>query len=212
MSDTISLFPQYRLRMDPDSRAVAKRNMRRMGKKWSPRNYDYYGPLKFHKSDYYVSAKTTSSGARLGSGSTSKLPSLQFPACLDCGRRFPAEMSHYSTTSAYEKKDGSVSRLPVNTIWSRTCRGCLAGRKKRAAESRVRDAAYAWLKSNVSCVDCGRWYSAGAMEFDHLPEFDKVGDVSAIAQRGSLSQFIDEIAKCEIVCANCHRVRTDGRS
>jgi len=63
---------------------------------------------------------------------------------------------------------------------------------------------------DVPCADCGgRWPPVG-MDFDHLR--DKEIEVSRLVQRaGSWKKILDEIGKCEIVCAACHRVRTMNR-
>jgi hypothetical protein len=50
------------------------------------------------------------------------------------------------------------------------------------------------------------------MQWDHLPGAPKVDEVSNLVRRGFRRQSIlDEIAKCELVCANCHAVRTHDR-
>ena len=42
-----------------------------------------------------------------------------------------------------------------------------------------------------------------------MRERDKVLDVSALSREGySLNKLKQEIAKCDVVCANCHRRRT----
>ena len=56
------------------------------------------------------------------------------------------------------------------------------------------------------CTDCGE-RDIVVLEFDH--QRDKVLDVSVLAREGySLVRLKQEIAKCEVVCANCHRRRT----
>lgn len=56
------------------------------------------------------------------------------------------------------------------------------------------------------CVDCGET-DIVVLEFDH--QRDKLLDVSALSREGySLARLKQEIAKCEVVCANCHRRRT----
>ena len=60
------------------------------------------------------------------------------------------------------------------------------------------------------CVDCGGTFHPYAMDFDHVGD-DKVKDVSDLIQCASWQAVLDEIAKCELVCANCHRVRTYNR-
>lgn len=64
-------------------------------------------------------------------------------------------------------------------------------------------------KCNSQCKDCG-FSDPRCLEFDHLR--DKEFNVSQMAQRGlSWDRILKEINKCEVVCANCHRVRTHTR-
>lgn len=60
-----------------------------------------------------------------------------------------------------------------------------------------------------SCVDCGEqdWV---VLEFDHL--HDKRKSISKMMLEGfGVATIEEEIAKCDIVCANCHRRRTYQR-
>lgn len=66
------------------------------------------------------------------------------------------------------------------------------------------------LKAQTPCADCGRSFHPIAMDFDHLS--DKSRNISEmVILKMSLSSLKEEIAKCEIVCACCHRVRTYNR-
>ena len=60
------------------------------------------------------------------------------------------------------------------------------------------------------CVDCGL-DDIRVMEFDHLG--DKVGNIAdmVVAPVG-LEKLAAEVEKCEVVCANCHRIRTYERA
>lgn len=59
------------------------------------------------------------------------------------------------------------------------------------------------------CADCGRSYPPHVMDFDHLPGEEKVNTVSYLAGHGYAIKTVEaEIAKCEVVCSNCHRERT----
>ena len=69
---------------------------------------------------------------------------------------------------------------------------------------------YQDLKRNP-CVDCNGTFHPKAMQYDHLPGSEKIDSVSALLGRGSKRLVLEEIAKCELVCANCHAVRTDDR-
>lgn len=60
------------------------------------------------------------------------------------------------------------------------------------------------------CVDCGNTYPPECMDWDHRPEEEKLFSISSrkyVAEK----KILDEIAKCDLVCANCHRIRTKKR-
>lgn len=63
------------------------------------------------------------------------------------------------------------------------------------------------------CMDCGRNFPAIAMDFDHREGEVKVDDISVLVcrKRASFETILQEIAKCDLVCACCHRVRTYNR-
>jgi hypothetical protein len=58
------------------------------------------------------------------------------------------------------------------------------------------------------CVDCGE-ADPVVLEFDHLR--DKRFAISARLHGRNWQTILDEIEKCEVVCANCHRRRTANR-
>src|ERR1035437_564929 len=60
------------------------------------------------------------------------------------------------------------------------------------------------------CKDCDN-RDVRVLEFDHV-RGDKEADVSRLFVSGSPSRLMDEIAKCEVVCANCLRIRTGERA
>jgi hypothetical protein len=58
------------------------------------------------------------------------------------------------------------------------------------------------------CVDCGETDPV-VLEFDHLA--DKSFNIGQALPYRRWKAVLDEIAKCEVVCANCHRRRTGRR-
>jgi hypothetical protein len=62
-------------------------------------------------------------------------------------------------------------------------------------------------KLQRGCTDCGFKGHHAALHFDHLPGHEKVRDIKSGGQLG-WQALLDEIAKCEVVCANCHAIRT----
>lgn len=61
------------------------------------------------------------------------------------------------------------------------------------------------------CTDCGGSFPYYVMDFDHLDPSEKVDQVGVMLGY-STKRILAEIAKCEVVCANCHRVRTHLRN
>lgn len=66
------------------------------------------------------------------------------------------------------------------------------------------------MLSNSKCIDCGN-NDIRVLEFDHVAD-NKAGDVSMFASRSNRRAMLEEISKCEVVCANCHRIRTHTRA
>ncbi len=63
---------------------------------------------------------------------------------------------------------------------------------------------------NVPCADCGGEFPEYVMEFDHSRGAKK-GNVMVMASKVSKADLLAEIEKCDVVCANCHKVRTHDR-
>jgi len=70
---------------------------------------------------------------------------------------------------------------------------------------------YTSLKKGRPCADCGQTFHPAAMQWDHLPEFEKFASLGDLVRRGSRELILREVVKCELVCANCHAVRTVRR-
>ena len=61
------------------------------------------------------------------------------------------------------------------------------------------------------CADCGGQFPAFIMDFDHVRGI-KFADISRFrCGRLAWAKLQAEVEKCEVVCANCHRVRTQLR-
>lgn len=86
--------------------------------------------------------------------------------------------------------------------------GFQARHKRHRAEIQV----WLWdLKRSKPCTDCGQSFHPIAMQWDHVGT-DKSGNISDVAKRWGKKRLLAEIAKCELVCANCHAVRTYERA
>ena len=76
---------------------------------------------------------------------------------------------------------------------------------KRRRSTRKRD--FLLALRDRPCVDCGRTSPPYVMQFDHRDPRNKNFNVSSSWCR-SESKILEEAAKCDIVCPNCHRDRS----
>ena len=79
--------------------------------------------------------------------------------------------------------------------------------KKRAAKWRLAQI----IKLEQGCADCGYKKSAYALQFDHIGDNKKNCVSNLIAKDYSWKAILEEIAKCQVLCANCHAIRTNKR-
>jgi len=90
------------------------------------------------------------------------------------------------------------------------CNRCLYVKYTRPETERKYQEIHEYQLSK-GCVDCGYKKHSAALEFDHMPGTKKVFNIGE--KIGSYSRDIiwAEIQKCEVVCANCHAIRTVNR-
>lgn len=71
-----------------------------------------------------------------------------------------------------------------------------------------------WFREYVlkqSCIDCGE-ADVRVLDFDHRDESTKKFNISVmLTLKFSIKRIEEEIAKCDVRCANCHRKRTSDR-
>jgi len=82
----------------------------------------------------------------------------------------------------------------------------------RLARQRSRKRIKDWLNEQKSkpCNRCGQNYPPVVMDFHHRDPQTKLFEVAAAISRYSRQRMIDEIAKCDLLCANCHRLEEAG--
>lgn len=77
---------------------------------------------------------------------------------------------------------------------------------RNKAYYRTREILWTYLLDHP-CVDCGE-SDPIVLEFDHKDDTEKIMDVTKIIVYRNTKKLFDEIAKCDVRCANCHRRRT----
>lgn len=75
---------------------------------------------------------------------------------------------------------------------------------------RRKQQAYIASLKDAPCTDCGGRFHSEAMQFDHLDSSKKFKMIS-LMYTYCRERIDEEVAKCELVCANCHAVRTYER-
>lgn len=78
--------------------------------------------------------------------------------------------------------------------------------RAQASRYEERTSALCTLKLEMGCSDCGYNANPDALDFDHV-RGTKTKNVSRMTQ-DTLEHLVEELDKCEVVCANCHRIRT----
>jgi hypothetical protein len=67
------------------------------------------------------------------------------------------------------------------------------------------------IKRMSPCTDCDRYFPSQAMDFDHV-RGEKLHEISTLMRnRSPIEKLLTELDKCDLVCVNCHRIRTYER-
>jgi len=154
-----------------------------------------------------------------------KLVKIMGGKCSECGGQFHNAAYDFHHLS---DKFKSMSHMLAGNSWeatlleSKKCRLLCAvchrlGHKYRLigdvpSESGLYKRAFVQNRKKQPCQDCGLQFHPTAMEFDHRDSLTKSFNISNVAcRRYTIGELTAEIIKCDLVCANCHRVRTFSR-
>jgi len=86
----------------------------------------------------------------------------------------------------------------------------LENQKRRSRESKERRRKEIQELKKVPCADCNQTYPTYVMTFDHV-RGKKSFTIGDRAGSYSTERMLEEIAKCDVVCSNCHAIRTHER-
>ncbi len=133
--------------------------------------------------------------------------------CTKCLEDFPEEEFRWknkATNLRHKNCKGCLKAAGDN--WRRTPNGLEKRRvsnRAGAKDKRRRNAQYVWnYLLEHPCIDCGE-ANPIVLDFDHRNGSEKIHAVSKMT-RGtfSIEKLQQEIDKCDVRCANCHRKRT----
>jgi hypothetical protein len=104
--------------------------------------------------------------------------------------------------------------LPLGHNWRCRTREAMAryyaaNIKRRGAQVAANRARVNAYKLSQGCVDCGYNRAAVALDFDHNDPSLKLANVSSLLWK-PWDKVLLEIEKCVIICACCHRIKTDA--
>lgn len=94
--------------------------------------------------------------------------------------------------------------------WRRASPAALKKNRAYAKAGRERLQAEVDALKKGPCSDCGDEFNPWQMQFDHV-RGKKIDSVSNLVRHNRRKAVFLEIAKCELVCANCHADRTHNR-
>lgn len=150
-----------------------------------------------------------------------EIQSLKANLCTDCGKSFPyyvMDFDHRDPTTKFRDIADMVKRMVAwETVLAEiakcdlvcTCchrlRTYHGNNSYKARRFKHQKLILDVLKSSTPCLDCGETFKACQMDFDHVGD-DKVANIAQLVG-GPTEALVCEIAKCHLVCANCHRVR-----
>jgi hypothetical protein len=149
---------------------------------------------------------------------------LKSNPCLACGETFPWYVMDFDHRDPSTKL-GEISQMVKTAVpWPRVlaevakcdllCACChraktYSGSNVYRTRLYVRNQALVDTLKASPCLDCDRSFQACQMDFDHVRGV-KAGTISQMLGLPT-AVVLAEIDKCDLVCANCHRIRTYAR-
>lgn len=135
--------------------------------------------------------------------------------CYTCKQEKPEDRFYWRDKTKTKLK-GQCKDCEREQTRARKAAWYIARADKQKAEARVRNTARRIefravvnkIKEETPCADCGRTDPYYLMDFDHLA--NKEHDISRMSHM-SMERVLREMAKCEVVCCRCHRIRTYER-
>lgn len=138
--------------------------------------------------------------------------------CTDCDETKPID----KFTKSIKGKDGKASQCKnCCAVYAKAYRkqykerNRLSSKKVQAKWKANGERIIDWITlkyAGIPCMDCDGIFDWCAMDFDHRPGEIKELIIGTIGIQKATSERVakveKEIAKCDLVCSNCHRVRT----
>jgi len=167
--------------------------------------------------------------------STQKQGKYLYPCCKKC--KSTARVKYQQTRIALLPEDDNICRLyrcrgcglltgihafyrSIRRGSSEFCKKCFKVHRRKVRRNNL-DSWHASMKlkrdsiknlvrlaKNVPCLDCKRIFKPEQMDFDHVRGLKKFNLSVAYRKASSVAALYREFEKCDLICANCHRDRT----
>lgn len=133
---------------------------------------------------------------------------IEYKECTKCFEDFPHTEEFFFSSGKYT--------LSGKKILRGDCKECKQTYQTKARKDK--SAQWKKFKLQLSCQDCGfpteedkerfgdLW--THAIEFNHRDPTTKEGNLGNLFVRYGEERLMKEIAKCDVLCANCHRIYT----
>lgn len=149
--------------------------------------------------------------------------------CIDCGIIYDPCVLQFDHIK--NNKIKNVSKMVVNSSIKRiqeeidkceiVCTNCHRDRThnrsapnktNKKSKTPTRDSLYIIvneIKEASPCMDCRKYYHSWQMDFDHRDPSSKIDSITKmLIDQRSVEEIRREISKCDLVCANCHAIRS----
>lgn len=151
---------------------------------------------------------------------------LKEQPCMDCGKTYPYPSMEFDHVRG--DKVEKISLLYISAGMERlkeeidkcdlVCSNCHMERTyTRLGAERAYARPRSWRNREIiaeskkkPCADCNSVFPHYVMEFDHV-RGEKLFNIGGVGANSKTEDLVAEMAKCEVVCGNCHAVRTHIR-
>ena len=122
----------------------------------------------------------------------------EFKTCTKCSVRSPVD--NFRLKSGYRENV------------CKKCRNSAANRKTAWKDMPSVDAKHAFVtaaKLSAGCYHCGYKEHPAALQYDHIDPSTKKKSIAS-CMGSAWTVLINEMAKCRVLCANCHNIHHYG--
>lgn len=132
-------------------------------------------------------------------------------ACLTCGL-LKEDSEFWRKADKLQSRCRDCQRAYHRSYYNSNKSRFIEKNRRNKNRQRARLRAITWAAKQRPCQDCGLEFHPWVMEFDHRDPNTKHAAVANLVAKGCPdARLLEEISKCDVVCANCHRMRTYRR-